>query len=183
MNEQDYAAATWVLLHAHLAQATPEQRHIYVARSNYDDNEPALAWLADQPDLDRATALMMYWQLGAGWHMQFADLDAVPDYARSTHQLIHRVQQRFLEGFYADHGLRFDPYQWDGAGPREHSAAELQRAVPQMLQAIEGPHTVDPFDQSYAEDYDDGLPIALVETLFALADAHIAWEEAQQRSD
>ncbi|MEG2804674.1 DUF4274 domain-containing protein [Stenotrophomonas sp.] len=178
MNEQDYSAATWRLLHDHLVQATPEQRHLYVARSNYGDNGRALAWLADQPDLDRATALMLFWSVGAGWHAQYETIDAVPEYARDTHQLIARVQQRYLAGFYADHGIAFDPGHWDGAGPHEHAPEELQRMPPQMLQAVDGDLAIDPFDEAYSEDYDDGLPMALVEQLYELADAHIAWEAA-----
>ncbi|WP_181393989.1 DUF4274 domain-containing protein [Stenotrophomonas sp. HMWF003] len=182
MNEQDYEAAKWALLHAHLVQATPEQRHLYVARSNYGDNQRALAWLADQPDLDRATALMLFWSVGAGSHAQYESLDDVPDYDRDTHQFIGLVQQRFLGGFYADHGIGFDPTRWDGAGPNEHSADELQRMPAQMLQAVDGEHHIDPFDEAYDEDYDDGLPMALVEQLYELADVHIAWEEANPQA-
>lgn len=183
MNEQDYDAAKWALLHAHLLQATPEQRHLYVARSNYSDNQRALAWLADQPDLDRATALMLFWSVGAGWHAQYDTLDAVPDYKRDAHAFIGLVQQRYLDGFYADHGIGFDPDAWDGAGPREHSADELRRVPTQMLQAVDGEHQIDPFDDAYDEDYDDGLPMALVEQLYELADVHIAWEKAHPQAE
>ncbi|WP_422506760.1 DUF4274 domain-containing protein [Stenotrophomonas sp. GZD-301] len=182
MNEQDYEAAKWALLHAHLVQATPEQRHLYVARSNYGDNHRALAWLADQPTLDRATALMLFWSVGGGGHAQYESLDEVPDYAHDTHQLIGRVQQRFLDGFYADHGIAFDPHHWDGAGPHELSASERERVPAPLLQAVDGEHAIDPFDEAYDADYDDGLPMPLVEQLYTLADVHIAWEDANPQT-
>ena len=48
--------AVYDIIHAHLQAASAEQRHVYVAGSNYDDNLPHLQYLAAQSDLDQATA-------------------------------------------------------------------------------------------------------------------------------
>lgn len=49
------------LIRDFLTNATPEQRHLFIARSNYDSNYDALNELAADPQLDRASALLMYW--------------------------------------------------------------------------------------------------------------------------
>ena len=60
------------IIHAYLQAASAEQRHVYVAGSNYDDNLPHLQYLAAQSDLDQATAKMMFWCLGGRYLAQFA---------------------------------------------------------------------------------------------------------------
>ena len=40
------------IIKTHLQAASAEQRHVYVAGSNYDDNLPHLQYLAAQADLD-----------------------------------------------------------------------------------------------------------------------------------
>ena len=72
MTPDEFDRASCALLQDYLLKASPEQRHIYVARRNYDDSPELLAWLADRSELDRATALMMYWSLGAAWFITFA---------------------------------------------------------------------------------------------------------------
>ena len=65
MTDDEKQRETQAIIARHLQQASAAERHIYVARSNYDDNLPHLSWLADQSDLDLATAVMMFW-FGSG---------------------------------------------------------------------------------------------------------------------
>lgn len=99
-----------------LANATPEQRHLFIARSNYDCNYDALNELAADPQLDRASALLMYWSLGAAWYVQYGHDDDVPDYSRHSLALIRLIETRYSAGFYADHGIWFDPMQSEAEG-------------------------------------------------------------------
>ncbi|WP_329848281.1 DUF4274 domain-containing protein [Stenotrophomonas hibiscicola] len=110
MTPDDYHASCSRLLQDYLHTASPEQRHIYVARRNYDDSPDVLAWLAEQRDLDRATALLMHASLGAGRFAQYADASEVPGHEQAAYALVRRIEQRCLDGFYADHGLDFDPF-------------------------------------------------------------------------
>lgn len=171
MDDHPHHDAQWALLGPYLANATPEQRHRFVARSNYDGNHHALAWLAAQPDLDQATALMMYWSLGAAWFVQYADAAAVRDHERDTHDLLRSIEQRYLHGFYADHGLSFDPWHWEGAGPGDYLELPVRTPVPPaMLLAVEGTIHVDPFDEVGDAHYDEGVPLALAGELQAACD-------------
>ena len=119
------------LIRDFLTNATPEQRHLFIARSNYDSNYDALNELAADPQLDRASALLMYWSLG----------------------------------FYADHGIWFDPMQSEGGRPDDYPDLPVRRPVPDtMLIAAPGDVYVDLDDEAY----DDGLPLPLAEQLYAL---------------
>ena len=74
-SDNDIEARVWALVHAYLADASPTAWHVFAARSNYDGNKQALRWLLDQPTLDRGTALLIYWYLGAAWHVQFTSAE------------------------------------------------------------------------------------------------------------
>jgi len=84
------------ILHDWLREAPAPQRHWFAAWSNYDGNQAQLEFLVDDPRTDRATALLIYWYLGARTSAYYKDL-------------IARIEARFLAGFYADNGIGFDP--------------------------------------------------------------------------
>lgn len=153
------------LIRDFLTNATPEQRHLFIARSNYDSNYDALNELTADPQLDRASALLMYWSLGAAWYVQYGHDDDVPDYSRQTLALIRLIETRYSAGFYADHGIWFDPMQSEGGRPDDYPDLPVRRPVPDiMLIAAPGDVYVDLDD----DHYDDGLPLPLAEQLYAL---------------
>ena len=169
MNDQTDAEvrAEREIVHRYLAQATPQQWHLYAARSNYDGNRDTLEWMAEQSRLPRATALLMYWALGAGYHAQYASEDEVPGWAQRAHRLIRRIETRYLAGFYSDSTIYFDPD--DGPVPPGDYAdlITVRRAIPPaMYDIVSGSDWVD-FDD---EAYDDGLPLAVAEDIQALFD-------------
>ncbi|MGE6334045.1 DUF4274 domain-containing protein [Stenotrophomonas sp. NPDC077659] len=170
MTPDEYERASRVLLQDYLLQASPQQRHIYVARRNYDDSPELLAWLAARSDLDRATALMMYWSLGAAWFAQYADAGDVPAHEREAYALARSIEQRYLDGVYADHGLAFDPASGPGASPHDYPELTVRRAIPERMKtAITGPQAVDPFAEAIEGAFDDGLPFAVAQQLHDLA--------------
>lgn len=149
----------------YLERATPQQWHVFAARSNYDGNRYALEWLAGHPRLSRATALLMYWALGAGWHVQFVSEDEVDGWALPAHRLIRSIETRYLGGYYADGTIYFDPD--DGPVPPGDyvGMVENRRPVPEaMLAIVPGSDWVDLDD----EGYDEGLPLAVAEEIAAL---------------
>lgn len=64
MDDSEIGKKAWEIVRAYLESATPAQWHLFAAGSNYDDNAPGLLWLIDNPNVDRATALLIYWALG-----------------------------------------------------------------------------------------------------------------------
>ncbi len=172
LTPDEYDRASRALLQDYLLQASPEQRHIYVARRNYDDSPELLAWLAERSELDRATALMMYWSLGAAWFSQYAADDDVPGHERDAHAIVRRIEQRYTEGFYAGRALAFDPGNWPGPSMGDHPGLVVRRAVPDaMLAAVAGERACDPFAEAVDAAFDDGLPLALAAQLHDMAAA------------
>lgn len=165
MDQTSLEIKEWEITLNYLQSATPAQLHLFVARSNYDGNTQALHWLVDNPDLDRATALMMYWYLGAAWYVQFASEQDMESYEQDTFQYLKLLEQRYSEGYYADRGIWFDPQQSEGGRPDDYPRLPIKRPIPDvMLLPALGSEYVDLDD----EQYDNGLPLTIAEQIFAL---------------
>ena len=170
MSDDDKARAAHAIVARHLQHASALERHVYVARSNYDDNLPHLGWLADQPKLDLATAVMMFWCLGGRWQAGFA-ADS-PEAQQDKWQLCQRLQQRCVQGFYAQGAIHFDPGQDSPVSPDEYNDVPLLTPIaPLMYEVVPGAEAVDVWDDDIDENFDDGLPMAVAEAIFAL------WEQ------
>ncbi|MGW6128532.1 DUF4274 domain-containing protein [Cellulomonas sp. NPDC055163] len=153
------------LLRDFLREATPQQRHTFVRGTNYDDGDALIRFVLDDPSTDRATALAAYWMLGAGFHTRFATATDAHDYQRRTWELLRTIEDRYAAGFYADHGLGFDPTDDDGASwtTEYDGLAPVARPVPElMLRPAAGTPMVDD------EDTEDGLPLDVYERYAAL---------------
>lgn len=127
-----------------LAGATPQQKHLYAAFSNYDGNPVLLRALADNPDTDRATALLIYWYAGARSYSYAEDL-------------IQAIEDRYRHDFYSDHGIGFDPYNDELHGAVESWPNEFDlEAVPAtMLLAVPG------IVPDVPGDLEEGLPLGV----------------------
>ncbi len=170
MSEADEAKA-WRIVRSYLEGATPEQWHIYAARSNYDDNRRGLRWLLDQPSLQRATALLIYWQLGAAWYVQFAaEEDVASSSGRDTFALLREIEDRYRSGFYASDDIWFDPRHSIGGAPDDYPDLPVRRPIPScMLEATEGRDYVN-IEDGDPPGYDEGLPLAVMQALYELGD-------------
>ena len=165
MTDDEKQRETQAMVARHLQQASAAERHIYVARSNYGDNLPHLSWLADQPDLDLATAVMMFWCLGGRWHAGVAADE--PQAQQADWQLTQLLQQRCAQGFYAQGAIHFDPAQDSPVSPSEYDNLPVLTPIDaRMYQVVPGAEPVDVWDESF----DDGLPMPVVEALYALWD-------------
>ena len=106
--EADRDEALWTFIRDHLTRATPEQRHMYVASSNYDDNERGIRFLADLPDLEQGTAVMLFWLKGADALARLTPTE-MASYQEDAWELIKLIEQRVVNGFYRTGTIRFDP--------------------------------------------------------------------------
>jgi hypothetical protein len=153
----------WV--RSHLEQATPAQWHIYAARSNYDDNDGHIRWLIDNPLLDRGTAVLLYWYLGAAYHCNHAGEKDVPEFQRAGYALLRLLEGRILENFYVNSNIYFDPADSEGGSPSEIVASQVRREIPSdLIEPSPGKEWVD----VNPDGYDDGLPSELAEKIHAL---------------
>jgi uncharacterized protein DUF4274 len=165
MTSETIESRSWELVRAYLAEATPAEWHLFAARSNYDANATALRWLIDQKALDRATALLIYWNLGAAWFVQF--LSAQESSNPDTFQLLRLIEDRYHAGFYEAGNIWFDPRASDGGRPDNYPDVEVRRPVPgAMLEPVNGDEYVEV--ASDPEGFDEGLPVSVVDALYAL---------------
>ena len=133
--EADRDEALWKLIRDHLARATPEQRHMYVASSNYDDNERGIRFLADLPDLEQGTAVMLFWLKGADALARLTPTE-MASYQEDEWELIKLIEQRVVNGFYRTGTIRFDPAncplypgEYASLGPLVHPIAPQMYAI------------------------------------------------------
>ena len=154
------------LIRAHLESATPEHWHIYAARSSYDGNLEHLAWLVEQPTLDRGTALLIYWWLGAAWDVQYArEADAI---SPELYRVLRRIETLYPQ-HYTNAEFWFDPEHSIGGGPHDYPDLPVVKPIPdKMLLAVSGSCIVDVEEDP--EGWDEGLPGEVVDALWALDD-------------
>lgn len=166
-SQDDIDARSWSLVQAYLAQATPAAWHVFAARSNYDGNQRALRWLLDQPTLDRGTALLIYWYLGAAWHVQFSSAEEA--LSPETFELLRLIEERYAAGFYEAGNIWFDPHTSEGGRPDDYPDVAVARPVPAiMLEPVNGSEYIEVEDDP--EGFDEGLPLSVAVALYALYD-------------
>lgn len=142
-----------------LRAATPQQRHTFVRRANYDAGESLVRLVLDDPTTDRATALAAYWILGASYYSRYASADDVPQDERPTWELLRTIEDRHAAGFWADHGIAFDPTDDDEIDWTDDYGAPVARPVPELMRRAVPGELVDDADT------EDGLPL----------DVHLRW--------
>ncbi|MGB4811940.1 MAG: DUF4274 domain-containing protein [Methylophilaceae bacterium] len=165
--EQDqYEAKSWQLIKMYLSSATPEKWHLFAARSNYDSNMKPLQWLIDNPALDRATALLIYWNLGAAWYVQYAAEDEA--LSAQKYRLLKLIETRYSAAYYQQSVIWFDPQHAVGGRPDDYPDIPVLQAIPSVMLAAVGTEYVE-IDED-PEGFDEGLPYETVEALHALLD-------------
>ncbi len=88
-----------------LLAATPDERHAVAGSFNWDYGDAPLQWIIEQPDCDRATALMVFWldQPELFLHSRLP----IPE--EDEGDLGDAIRRRWLAGFYTRAELAFDP--------------------------------------------------------------------------
>jgi hypothetical protein len=152
----------WAILKDYLISATPSQLHYYAATSNYDGNYKALALMSQNPQLEKATALLIHWYLAADY---FARVEDIPDFAQHSYELIREIQDRYSTGFYKNTNISFDPSEGSCPPGEYEDIGPIKRAIPDvMYSAIFGSGR----DDAKFDEYDGGLPISICEKISAL---------------
>jgi hypothetical protein len=107
--------------------------HCFADHWNWGSVE-AMRQVAEHPNCDAATALLLFWRSDPEYYLQFASRDDVPDYNRDGFDLTRLIEERFLRDGYSSSGLI-------GFNPREDARigepVPGQRVIPaQMMQAV-----------------------------------------------
>jgi len=165
MEDRDTSRLIWNIIREHLESATSIDWHAYADGSNYTDNQPGLKWLLDQPSLELATALTIYWNLGAAYYVEFETVEQAPDPA--TFELLRLIEDRVQSGFYQGRSIWFDPMQSESATPNDYPDQPVNRPVPPaMLQVVDGTEYYD--RDLVLADYEEGLPFPVAQRIYDL---------------
>ena len=101
-----------------LKTASIEERHQLVFQWNYrsQGGRNIFKWIANDPNTDKATALMLYWkQYLSPWHMKiYASRDEVHWADVDDFDFHEELEHLYLSGFYKNHAFAFDPTSNDG---------------------------------------------------------------------
>ena len=124
----------------------------YVLHSNYDVNERVIDWLIRHPQCDKAVALALYWQLGAGFYVQFSDRESVPGHALHSYDLLRYIENRYLHDAFVSNEIAFDPSNRFG----DYEGKSVVVPVSEEMKRPLSGHAVD--DDALTEGWDGGLP-------------------------
>jgi len=167
MEERDLTPQICNILQEHFTTTTPWEWHIYADGSNYSDNQQGLKWLLDQPQLELATALTIYWNLGAAWYVAYETAEQALN--PETFELLRLIEDRVGRGFYQGRSLWFDPMQSESATPNDYPDQPVNRPIPAaMLQVVDG---TEYYDRDLVQgDYEEGLPPVVAQRIYDLFD-------------
>jgi len=165
MEDADTTRLIWNIIREYLESATPAEWHAYADGSNYSDNQPGLRWLLDQPSLELATALTIYWNLGAAWYVAFETVEQADN--PETFELLRLIEERVQRGFYQGNSLWFDPMQSESATPNDYPDQPVNRPIPPaMLQVVLG---TEYYDRDLVQEaYEEGLPLPVAQRIYDL---------------
>lgn len=124
----------------------------FVLNTNYDFAVDALRWMVRSGRCDRAVALAMYWNLGAGYYVQFADRSEVPAHAKLTYSFVKKIERMFLAGEFAVSDLGYDP---SGHLSAYDDVPEVTPIPEELKRPIPG-RSID--EAALTRDWSNGLP-------------------------
>ncbi|AZA98276.1 DUF4274 domain-containing protein [Chryseobacterium joostei] len=121
----------------------------------WNETSVFLHWLADNPNTDKATALMLYWMSGPRYFKQFKNREEAGSNT-SKFDLIENIESKYLNGFYNKQNFSFDPNTADFSGTvwvEEYLDKTIVREIPViMFEKLEGEMVEEP------EGFIEGMP-------------------------
>jgi len=120
------------------ASRDPDDWHRLALFGNWDYFEPALLRrIAEQPNCDRATALVLFWKSEPEYYLPFADRAAVPEGSRDGYDLLVLIRERWRAGAYTRAELAFDrerdAWPLDFAELERRFGARVEQFMPQSM--------------------------------------------------
>ena len=140
-----------------LKNAIPKDRHRLVLGWNWDGESGILKWIANDPDTDKATALMLYWKSCPRPVKQYANRDeASSNNSADDFDFIENIEKLFLSGFYKNQQIAFDPTNDRGTNwTTEYLDMSIKREIPnEMFKKLSGENV----ESGHDEGWEEGIP-------------------------
>ena len=109
----------------YLTKTDPDDWHKIALGWNWDNGHQPLAWIAQQAECDKGTALLIYWQGGAIWLQQYDRREDVPTWEVDAYDLVRDIEARYIAGFYTRQKIAFDP--------RDDKGSDWTRSAPDLM--------------------------------------------------
>ncbi|GHT22418.1 hypothetical protein FACS189430_04170 [Bacteroidia bacterium] len=149
---QDFENSVWEKF---LTNATPQEIHQSVIDSNWDGNEFLVNWIKNNPNVDKATALIAYWMSAPRWYKQYKDRAEVPSYEIKNFDFVEEVEQKYSAGFWKNSNIELNPkcdcdgFDWTSEYLDKTTVREISTI---MYQKLEGEKIDRP------DGWEEGLP-------------------------
>ena len=179
--EEDFEDIEDRLILEYAATASPKLLHQMAMEWNWDSPSPFLNWLADNPQTDKATALMLYWMSGPRYFKQYENAEAAQagmGYKSAGFDFSENLESKYLAGFYRNNQFSFDPTVEDHAGTtwtNEYADLKTVRNIPAiMFEKVEGQAVESP------TAFVEGMPPDLYEQWETLYNAYYADDDESE---
>ena len=110
---EEYERLSTELIIDFLKKHGPYERQQFLTSWIFDNGIKVLQWIAEQPDTDKGTILMLYWYMNPAFFKQYQDrqdcIDQGRDYLLENIDLISTIEHNYLSGFYQNQVYGFDP--------------------------------------------------------------------------
>lgn len=161
----------------YLKSVAPLEWHKTAMDWNWDNDYTVLSWIVNNPETDKATALLIYWMSGPRWSKQFAtreDMLKDSSWYANSFDFINDLERKYTSGFYTNQNFAYNPacdhegYNWTD----EYNDKPQLREIPkEMFVELLG-ETV-----TYPNDYVEGVPAEVYQKISDLIDEYDEIEE------
>ncbi|WP_062061414.1 DUF4274 domain-containing protein [Aquimarina longa] len=145
-----------------LENATQLDIYKSVITSNFDGNSFLCNWIKDNPKIDKAIILVVYWMSAPRWKKKFLNREDYLEkegYGIDGFDFVEEIEKKYIAGFYKGNEIIFNPksdveaYDWTS----DYLDEIVVREIPEiMFKPTEGKIEL----KEYPEDFDEGLPIS-----------------------
>ena len=150
-----------------LKNSEPINRHRFVLDWNWDMGGDAIFYyIAGDPNTDRATALALYWKTCPRNLKKYANREeAEARFCGEDFELIQKIENLYLSGFYKNQRFAFDPTNDRGGDwTTEYPEIKIKTEIPSvMFEKLIGEDVGRDYEKE--EDWEDGVPLSIWEKL------------------
>ena len=140
----------------YLESASVLDIHRSAIHSNWDNNEYLLTWILDNPHVDKATILIIYWMSCPRYFKQYRNAEECTDFERARYDWFKEIENKYISGYYKANNIAMDPsndqcgYDWTS----EYSEQDIRDEVPaEMYKPLKGIVVESP------DEFEEGWPL------------------------
>ena len=146
IDEDAYDELSAELIIDYLKKHDPEARQMLALTWNFDNPKNVIQWIVEQPDTDKGTCLLLYWQMAPGFSKKFAnreECESTDKWYLEDYNIIQTLEQNYTSGFYQEQRYAFnpqhDPYQEGYDWTEDLDTSTFKVPIPQeMFLALDG---------------------------------------------